>query len=191
MTRIIIRAVPERQSDVDYLLKHIPDAEICWETFDYDDKNDNVWNTFLKAMDMAGNDPVVHMEEDVILTSNFRHKLESAISEHPNQVKTFFSMREKDLTVGSREDRYFLMAQCWYAPAYFSQYIKKFYKYWESNRIAYPNAVDLMVQHCLQALKVRSRIHIPNLVQHRQRASYIDTNRAEDRLSRTFVNPLE
>lgn len=190
MTRIIIRAVPDRQSDVDYLLKHIPDAEVCWETFDYEDKNDNVWNTFLKAMKMAGDDPVVHMEEDVILTQNFRDKLESAIAEHPDQIKTFFSMRDKDLTVGSREDRYFLMAQCWYAPAYFSRYIHSFYPYWEYRRQAHPNSVDLMIQHYIHAMNIRYRIHVPNLVQHRQRASYIDGNRSENRLSCSFKDPV-
>lgn len=192
MTRIIIRAIPERKTDVDYLLKHIPDAEVCWETHETDCIHTNIWNTFTKALKMAGDGPCVQMEEDVILTKNFREKLETAISERPNDVINFFSMRDFDSIKGSRWDTNFMMAQCWYAPPYFCQYLLKFMPYWEHKKIAYPNAVDLLVHDLIKAFHSKYRIHCPSLVDHRERASYIDTpGRSRDRVSHTFVDPIE
>ena len=95
MTRIIIRAVPERSTDVEYLVKHIPHAEICWETYELEKSSDNIWNTFDKALEMAGDEPCVQMEEDVILTEGFVEKLEEAISEHPDQVSAYKGGKDK------------------------------------------------------------------------------------------------
>jgi hypothetical protein len=46
--RIIIRAVKERAEFIDYLQKHLPNAEWCF------DKTKNAMDTFLDAMQMAG-----------------------------------------------------------------------------------------------------------------------------------------
>lgn len=194
MTRIIIRAVPERSTDVEYLVKHIPNAEICWETYECETNDDNIWNTFLKALDMAGDDPCVQMEEDVILTEGFVDKLEKAVSERPDQIINFFSMRDLDLTKGSRVDRQFMMAQCWYAPRFCCSYLKEFYPFWKHKRVQYPNAVDLMVHDFIHALKARYWIYCPSLVDHRSRLSFIDETRTERwgvRQSLTFENPIE
>ena len=194
MTRIIIRAVPERSTDVEYLVKHIPHAEICWETYELENSDDNIWNTFDKALEMAGDEPCVQMEEDVILTEGFVDKLEEAVSAHPDQIINFFSMRDLDLTKGSRVDRQFMMAQCWYAPKFCCSYLREFYPFWKHKRIQWPNAVDLMVHDFIHALKLRYRIHCPSLVQHRDRTSFIDETRGErwgSRQSKTFINPIE
>lgn len=66
MTRVIIKAVPERSSFIRYLREHIEDAEWCF------DKKRDAMDTFLRSLEMAGNDPAIHMEEDIVLCPGFR-----------------------------------------------------------------------------------------------------------------------
>ena len=66
--RIIVKAVSERQPYIDYLKKNLPQAEFCM-----DEKRD-AFDTWNRAMEMAGSEECVHMEEDVIITKNFYKK---------------------------------------------------------------------------------------------------------------------
>lgn len=179
MTRIIIRAVRERQSYVDYLQENIPDAEVCW------DKTRNAMDTFLSALTMSGNDPIVHMEEDAFLATDFRTRLEAEIARQPDKVIQFFSMRKGDLEVGSRWDNSFLMGQCFYLPAGYSKLILDFYSVWEE-RDLHPTGLDTMVGHFLRKRKEKYWIHVPNLVDHRVGKSQIDPRRSSKRISKTF-----
>ena len=179
MTRIIIRAVKERANYVDYLTENIPDAEICW------DKERNAMSTFLDALRMAGDDPVVHMEEDALLAKDFRNRLEAEIAKQPERVIQFFSMRKGDLEVGSRWDGSFLMGQCFYLPAGYSRLLLNFYSIWKE-REQHPTGLDTMVGHFLKKRKEKYWIHVPNLVDHRVGKSQIDPRRSSKRVSKTF-----
>ena len=102
--RFLVKAVPgERVECIKYLKRVLPQIEIVW------DKTFNHMDTFLSALDRAGDDAVVHMEDDIILTKNFERKILRAIKKHPDNLIQFFSMREADLTVGSRWDISFLI----------------------------------------------------------------------------------
>lgn len=179
MTRIIIRAVPERAEFIDYLKEKLPSAEWCF------DQKRNAMDTFLRALDMAGDDPVVHMEEDVILCESFLLDLEAAIAKRPTTLIQFFSMRSQDLTVGSRLDRNFLMGQCFYLPASYSKQIRAYYETWP-NRRSHPTGLDTMVGDWLKSRKEAYWIKVPSLVNHRQCKSVIDPRRSSKRQSLTF-----
>lgn len=182
--RIIVKAVPERQPYIDYLKKNLPQAEFCM-----DEKRD-AFDTWNRAMEMAGSDECVHMEEDVIITKHFYKKLCDAIKEKPFHIIQFFSMRKADLTVGSRWDKNFLMNQCTYYPYQYSKFIRDYWDVWSKipgKLEKHPNGTDQMVCDWIRATKLKYWIHIPNLVDHRVGKSEIDPRRAStNRQSLTF-----
>ena len=50
---------------VQYLKNKLPDAVFCM------DEKKCAMDTFLRSLKMAGDDPCVHMEEDILITKNF------------------------------------------------------------------------------------------------------------------------
>lgn len=182
MTRIIVRAVPERAAFVEYLQRHLPDAEICH------DQTRNAMDTFLRALDMAGGERCIHMEDDALLTQGFRDKAEAVIGQWPDRVIQFFSMRPADLAAGARWDNSFLMGQCFYLPSGYSFAIRNFHKRWK-RAAQHPTGLDLMVSDYLKERKERYLIHVPSLVDHRVTKSVIDPRRSSKRQSKTFTEP--
>jgi hypothetical protein len=182
MTQIIIRAMPERSDEIAYLSAELPQAVWCI------DKTCNAMDTFLDAMRLAGEQPAVHMEEDIVLTRNFQQKLDAAIAERPNDVIQFFSMRKADLTIGSRYDpgSRFMMNQCFYFPAGISKQVLEYAPLWERRR-EHPTGTDIMIADYLRNHKMQYWIHVPSLVQHKQLVSLIDSRRSKKRQSLTFV----
>jgi len=181
--RIIIRAVKERGHFIDYLKKHLPEAEWCF------DEKKNAMHTFLKGMKQAGDDAVIHMEEDIVLTKNFLKKANKVITNKPYNLIQFFSMRKADLEIGSRWDNTFMMNQCHYNPPKFSRYFLEFYDYWE-DKIKEPFGYDTMMQSFLKKNKIKYWIHVPSLVDHRIAKSMIDPRRSSKRQSLTFQEGL-
>jgi len=182
--RFIIRAVKERQEFVNYLQKNLPQAEFCF------DKNKNAMDTFLDAMQMAGNEPAVHMEEDILLTKDFVSKITTEIAKRPNELIQFFSMRGADLIDGSRYDNNYIMNQCFYLPAGYSKMIYEFYPNW-NGKIKDPTGTDIMINDWLKARKEKYWISIPSLVEHRVCKSTINPKRSSKRQSKTFQFPID
>jgi hypothetical protein len=180
---IIIRAIKDRKDYIEYLNTNLPYANWC-----FDQKHDAM-DTFLRAMRLAGEKPTIHMEEDVILTQDFMTKILTVISEHPNEVIQFFSMRKDDLTVGSRYDRNYMMNQCFYLPAGYSRIIGDFYTIWEGKK-EHPTGTDTMINDFLKLRKEKYWLHVPSLVQHRECVSMIDKRRSSKRQSKTFADPI-
>lgn len=182
--RYIVRSIPERQDCVDYLQRRIPGLEIC------QDRKRDAMDTFLRALEMAGNDPAVHLEDDIVLARDFTARVEQEISRLPGDVIQFFSMRAKDLTEGSRWDRNFLMGQCFYLPAGWSLRVREFFgRWWPLNRNENPTGLDLMVGDYLRSVRQSYWIHCPSLVDHRNRKSAINPRRSTKRQSKTFKDP--
>lgn len=179
---IIIRAIKDRKDYIEYLHTNLPYANWC-----FDQKHDAM-DTFLRAMRLAGEKPTIHMEEDVLLTRDFMTKILTVISEHPNEVIQFFSMRKDDLTVGSRYDRNYMMNQCFYLPAGYSRIIADYYNIWEGKK-EHPTGTDTMISDFLKSRKEKYWLHVPSLVQHRECVSMIDKRRSSKRQSKTFVDP--
>lgn len=183
MTQIIIRAVPERAEFIDYLKGHLPQARWCM------DQTRNAFDTFASALAMAGDSACVHMEEDAILTVGFQEKVDAEIALRPDRVIQFFSMRGADLTEGSRWDRSFLAAVCFYLPAGYSRSLLDYAKTW-AGRSQHPTGLDLTVSDFLRARKEPYWITCPSLVQHRVARSVIDSRRSSKRQSKTFRDPM-
>ena len=94
--RYIVTAIQERAAFVRYLKQHIPHLEIV------EDRERDAMETFLRACVEANNEPVVHLEDDIILTRDFLPKLEAEITAHPHDLIQGFSRSKYDLDLGSR-----------------------------------------------------------------------------------------
>lgn len=186
MTRIIVKAMPSRQEHVDYLLARIPDLEVCW------DQRRDAWDTYIRGLALAGAEASVQLEDDIVLTRNFRTKLEGVIAQRPDALIQFFSMRKADLTVGSRWERggTFAMNQCTYYPAGMGPEIMAFAETWP-RRAEHPTGYDLMLADFLKARRLKYWLHVPSLVDHRVARSLIDGRRSSKRQSLTFVDAWE
>ena len=92
--RFIMRTMPG--VDVSEYKEAIPRLELCI------DKTHNAFDTFNESLRMAGSDPCVHLEDDIILCDHFVDRITNEIMKRPNDVIQFFSMRKDDLTIGSR-----------------------------------------------------------------------------------------
>jgi len=164
--------------------EQIPHLEICTDTT----RNKySAYATFLRCLEMGGNEPVVHLEDDAILCENFIEKIEAAIAQHPLNVIQFFSMRKDDLTIGSRwqAGAKYMMNQCFYSPKNFDALLLEYGKSW-SRLEQHPNGTDEMMADFLKERKARYWNHVPNLVDHRVAKSMIDPRRSSKRQSKTF-----
>jgi hypothetical protein len=184
MTRIIVKACGGREENQAYLQRHLPDLEWCR------DRHRDAWETFVRALEMAGRDACVHMEDDVILTQGFRDKVEAEIAARPDRVLQFFSMRGDDKKVGSRFDRTFIANLCTYYPPDYSRKLAGYAPVWP-DRDLHPTGTDLMVRDWLRARKELYWIVVPNLVDHRVGQSLINPRRSSRRQSLTFRDPAE
>lgn len=182
--QIIILAMKERQAYVDYLKNILPDSIVCF------DEERSAMATFFKGIRISQDKPTIFLEDDILLTENFQQKASEVISNFPNKIIQFFSMRKADIDVGSRWDNTFTMNQCFYLPTGYGSEIINFYNgYWteinfDGNRPT--SAKDLMMRRWMQKRKEKYWLHCPSLVQHRVTKSLIDPRRSSKRQSFTF-----
>jgi hypothetical protein len=187
--RIIVRGVSSRQPYINYVARRIPSAEWCIDqnrTRDGTNYEHSALRNYCEALRRAGDDAVVHMEEDVLLCGNFEQRLNEEIGKRPDNVIQFFSMRKDDKSVGSRWDKNFIMALCYYLPAGYSKKLLDFHDRWVLGGHEYAN--DIMVRDWLDSRREPYWICVPNLVQHRIGKSEINSRRSSKRLSLTFVH---
>lgn len=179
--KTIIRAIPERS---DYVREYFDEIRALNPIMSIDfDSQGAMWN-FYNALSLAGEDSALHMEDDIVITSDFVNKITSAINSRPNEVIQFFSMRQADIDYGSRYDRNFIMGQCFYLPKGYSKMILE-YKW--PGIVKDPTGLDLMVNDFLKSRKEKYWIHVPSLVNHRIGKSAINPRRSSKRQSKTFV----
>jgi hypothetical protein len=169
---------------VPYLQARIPDVEIALDT------QRDVWGNFDRALRMQGDDPAIQLEDDIVLTRNFREKAQAVIDSKPASVISFFSMRKDDLTIGSRWDRNFLMLQCTYLPATYARLLREFRVTWvRTDAGPHIGGCDTMIRNFLQSRREKYWISVPSLVEHRVVKSRINPIRSSKRQSKTFVDP--
>jgi hypothetical protein len=180
-----MRTCTGRESYREYVESHIPNLIVL------NDKDKDPMGNFMKALEAAGDEAAVHLEDDVILTKNFVKKAEQVISENPARVIQFFSMRKDDLSIGTRIDkgRNFIAALCFYLPPKMSKGLRSYFPNWE--RIdEHPTGLDLTIADFLKKTRQDYLVYCPNLADHRIGKSAIDSRRRSDRVSKTFIDPV-
>lgn len=180
--RYIARFVVSREANLENYRKEIPQVEV------YVDRERNPIGSFVRALEMAGNDPCVQMEDDCVLCRDFDKKVQAVVAERPDSLIQFFSMRKADITVGSRWDNAYLMGQCTYYPAGACASLLKYFKgsVWDLRQHEV-DGLDLLVRDWLRHHKQKYWICVPNLVDHIVQKSVIDPRRSSKRVSKTFV----
>lgn len=180
-----------REQMAEYLKAEIPNLEISYD--DFTDAGKFVSTSFFnarKGWSIAGDEPAVFLEDDIILCDNFCSKIEAIIQERPNEVIQFFSMRKKDLTIGSRYENgsNFIMHQCYYLPRGMARKVYEYSFEFEDGckhgEHIGPN--DMVTQYYFKKNKIKYWLHVPSLVDHRQSRSIIDPRRSSKRQSLTF-----
>lgn len=187
--KMIIMTCDGREYFSNELKEQLPNAIINHDDFtDSGKMTTTAWNNYVRGWELAGDDPCLQMDDDIILTDNFEEKIHYAISKFPNHVIQFFSMRKKDLEIGTRLEpgRTFMMQQCYYLPQGVAKGIagfsKEFYEY--TKEITCPT--DHCIADYLSKMKMKYVIWIPNLVDHKVAKSAIDKRRSSKRQSLTF-----
>ena len=184
--KMVITAVPERVGYIAYLQEKLQNAD--WII---DNQKRGAMNSFLKALKTLDNDCGLLMQEDIILCENFETRVQEQIDLRPEYFINFYSMRNDDLTIGSRWDNNFIANLCFYIPKNHANAIIDWHRdYWvpsnyEGNMPT--SASDLLVRSYLKKkLQQKYWIVIPNLVDHRIGKSAIDKRRSSKRISKTF-----
>ena len=177
----VVRAVRERKPFVDEILKQIPEAVVYWDNEFHD-----AMKSYLYVCEhVVKGQPCVLLEDDVILTSNFKEKCESVIAQFPDMLINFFSLSKTKTKPHLKKGREYCMNQCEYFPKGFSLKVVDAYKRWEL-KDKEPTAYDFLVGYAW-GNNNSYLVWCPSLVQHREVKSIINPKRSSKRQSVTFV----
>ena len=184
--RFIVRTCPPRAEYLEYLQERIPNLEVVLDSIM--DPSKRGFDAFLDSLKLAGEDGVVHLEDDILLTENFIEKICKVIEEQQYVLIQFFSMRKKDLEVGSRFEpgRTFMMTQCVYYPEGMSAEVLEFYEDLINSGKGQNLGYDEVVALFMRQRGMEYYIHVPSLVDHRVCKSVINPKRSSKRQSLTF-----
>lgn len=176
----VIRAVRARTEFVNEILEQIPEAIVYWD----DEFHDAMKSYLYVCENIVGEQPAVLLEDDIILTSNFKGKAEAVISRYPQILINFFSLSKKYTKPHFKTGREYCMNQCEYFPAGFGKRVVEAYAHWDK-RESEPNAYDFLVGYAW-GYSNPYLVWCPSLVQHRQVKSIINPRRSSKRQSITF-----
>ena len=183
--KVIVRFTPARWDAFSgYLMPKLPGA------IPIIDDGRGAMQTFLQALEEAGDSPALILEDDIVLTRNFYSKASRAIQQRPEQIIQFFSRSVRDWSLGTRKKAgsTFSMNQCTYFPAFVCPRIRAFYETWPA-REENPTGYDIMIADFLADRSWGYWVHVPSLVEHRQVVSEINPRRSSKRQSTTFHDP--
>lgn len=167
-TRTLVMAVPfvTQRAKRAIRLNQDPEvhAEIIW------DRKQDAFVTWLDMLEAAGDSPVILMQDDVYTAPRWRERVEAAISERPDDVIQFFSLRKDDAELGSRymAPSTYLMNQCFYLPDHDAASLLAFSREWYVRRTQgeVPTGLDTCMKRWLMEQSRRYWLHVPSLVQH-------------------------
>ena len=179
--RVLIRTAPwqpERYEWARELLSELGDAGA--QAGLVLDEGRNALDTFEKALAVQGGEDAWHMEDDVILTSNFVAKARAVQAQHGDKVIQVFSRRRDDLTVGSRLEpgSNFIHHQCFYLPGSLAGPLAAWSVAWraswrrEESHYSKP-FTDIMMSDFLKHHGLRYWLVCPNLIDHRSAVSLL------------------
>ena len=169
--------------------EQLPEAIINYDDFHDSGKfTSTAYYNYRRGWYIAGDEPCVQMDDDIILTSNFKKKIESVIAQYPDMIIQFFSMRKKDIEIGTRIEPLsgFMMQQCYYLPKGVAKQIYDFSFEFEEYTKEKSCPTDLVIADWGVKNKKKYVIYCPNLVDHMEEVSRIDKRRSSKRQSKTF-----
>lgn len=187
--RIVLMTCKGREHLAQNIINQIPNVILNYD--DYEDSGKfttTAYFNYVRAIYYLQGTGGIIMEDDVVLCKDFVKRAKNALKEHPDEIIQFFSMRKKDLEVGTRVEpgRNYLMAQCTYFPAEVLKEIIEYEPTFYKNTTEPHSPNDVLVQEALHHYKRNYVIYVPNLVDHMEETSMIDSRRSRKRQSLTF-----
>jgi hypothetical protein len=177
--RIVIQAVPERTEFVEYMVRHLPNAEVAWGRPDTTPMRD-----FQASLEMVGDAPCMHFEDDVLLTKDFMAKALEVIGDGTFPVNFFHvskSIYPEPLAPHIRNGERWIGNQGFYLPRGFARTLAAYVPVWPNwrkvpwewwdytigdwlaqHRIGYWQAVPALVQHCPLSSTMGHNVFITN-----------------------------
>lgn len=152
--------------------------------------------TFLASLNGNGGHGHVHLEDDVILCKDFKRRIMSEISKHPNDLIQFFTLRQRDYTRGSGyvNGDQFAYNQCLYIPYDIARGIIDYFPEWYAtgkNAIREQKGLDVLVKDYLVHHKLQYWVVVPCLVQHAEEVSALNPKCSSKRVSRCFIDNIQ
>jgi hypothetical protein len=155
-------------------------AEIVW------DETQSGWDTYLAVLKQAGDNPVVILEDDVVLSERFEEIVGGAIAARPDEVINFFSYR---LVKGGRRPGYRYTANvCHYLPQGMSKQLLLFAPEWLKTKSYRLPDQDMLIRDFLIIMGQDYWLETPNPVDHLELESVSASYRKISRRSKTFVS---
>jgi len=190
--RWVVTTCPERVEYHPYLMAHVPGLELV-----VDQRHSSILN-YLLALGMVEHDACVMLEDDVIFTEGFKEKIIRAIEGYSSNVINFYSMRDADLTEGTRwiNGGGFSCNLCTYLPEGYASLILRFWERWEylggTDKelkkwcVEHGSGKDTLIQRFLRHRGEKYLNWVPSLVDHRVGESVERRGRSKNRGSLTF-----
>lgn len=185
MTPVIIRAVEwdSARAENALALQAATQGLVAWDH----DHRGGWWSFALAVACGQGADGpgVIHLEDDVELSRDWRARVEAEIAEHPEDLVQFFSLRPSDVGREShhRPGRDFCMTQCFYLP---HRLVDPLLDAMDQSAHKGSN-YDLVLGQTLRAGHERYWQVLPSVVQHRPWRSVENRRRSSKRQSPTFA----
>jgi len=147
----------------------------------------NANKAYIEILNASFNLPFVRLEDDIVLTSDFKAKIEDFISQYPNELISFFTLKKSVKKTQFMPGKTFCMFQCTYFPAGMAQNIINYYnRVWCIEKELFdPTGMDILVADYLYLVDKDYILYQPSLVQHIKGKSAIG-KRSSARQSSTF-----
>lgn len=188
--KIVITTCEGREEGVLSLKSQIPEAIVNFDDFTESGRlKSTAFYNWQRSLKLVGDEATLQLEDDIVLCSNFLARVKLEIAKFPNDVIQFFSLRPKDLIIGSRweDGGNFLMLQCYYLPAGMAKQIYEYsFQFLETTTYQY-SPTDMCIREFLKKNRRMYYIVVPNLVDHIGFKSKINPKRTAKRQSKTFV----
>lgn len=204
----VIMAVRKRAPMVDYLQSHLPDVTVCWDDISTG-KKEGVWPTFLKTMQIHGDEGHLHFEDDATLCVDFYEKALEVIGDGTHVVQFMYRWHEfkhegnypKGLI--AKPGSTFAYTCAFYLPPGYGTKIANYAPYWDQYARLHPNSIigsrggmsatrfcfDYLIADWLTHTKQKYIAPGPSLVQHTPMPSAM--GHGNSRMSFNVVDEME
>ena len=190
--KYIVQAVESRRPFVEEILAQVPEAIVHY------DGTGDATQAFVDTLRLAGDEPHVHLEDDVVLCKGFVAKTKLVAGTYPGRVVSLFSFSR--LWRASTQEMIpstYGGAQGVYFPRGYGAMIADFMQrtgldYWRyrGGGVDLNHGFDFAIRDFLIARRERYVIVWPSLVQHRVSVSAISPKRPKRRQSYNFIDDL-
>lgn len=190
--KVIIRTTLNKTFEIDDSYKQLERFPSVLFSIDYELRGCS-WN-LAQAFRLAGNEPAIHLEDDLILCDDFCNKVIDEIRRRPKNILSFFS-RKKNLRETTKKNGFWnIYTHCFYYPGFKNSEVADFIEFYNSNDTAKKEAIgtacDLQLSDYAMRNGLDNYLIFPALVQHRRVPTRCKKPRNTARQTTYFIDDL-